>query len=64
MLVDSHCHLDYEVFEQDFDDILARAKANGVEILQTISTKVTDFPKLKKIIENSYNRPFYLNTLN
>lgn len=51
MLVDSHCHLDYEVFEQDFDDILARAKANGVEILQTISTKVTDFPKLKKIIE-------------
>ncbi len=51
MLVDSHCHLDYDVFEKDFAEILVRAKDNGVEILQTISTKVTDFPKLKKIIE-------------
>jgi TatD DNase family protein len=51
MLVDSHCHLDYEVFEQDFAKILARAKDNEVRILQTISTKVSEFPKLKKLIE-------------
>jgi len=51
MLVDSHCHLDYEVFEEDFSEILQRARNNEVKILQTISTKVTEFPKLKKLIE-------------
>ncbi len=51
MLVDSHCHLDYEVFQQDFDDMLKRAKINGVGIFQTISTKVSEFHKLKEIID-------------
>lgn len=51
MLVDSHCHLDYEVFEEDFSQLLSRAKDNGVEIFQTISTKITEFHKLKKLIE-------------
>lgn len=52
MLVDSHCHLDYEAFEQDFAEVLRRAKDNKVGLLQTISTKVADFHKLKKIIDN------------
>jgi TatD DNase family protein len=51
MLVDSHCHLDYDVFTDEFEDILARADKNNVKLMQTISTKVTEFPKLKKIIE-------------
>jgi TatD DNase family protein len=51
MLVDSHCHLEYEVFAEDFADILRRAEQNKVGILQTISTKVNDFHKLKKLIE-------------
>lgn len=51
MLVDSHCHLDYDAFAEDFAAILSRAADNNVKLLQTISTKVTDFPKLKKIIE-------------
>ena len=51
MLVDSHCHLDGETFQEDFTEILARAKANDVGIFQTISTKLTDFHKLKSLIE-------------
>lgn len=51
MLIDSHCHLDFEDFSQDFEDVLARAKANNVSLMQTISTKVTEFSKLKKLIE-------------
>ncbi len=51
MLIDSHCHLDYEVFEEDFTAILQRAKENQVELFQTISTKITEFYKLKKLIE-------------
>ncbi len=51
MLVDSHCHLDYDSFIEDFEEMLARAEANDVGLMQTISTKITDFPKLKLIIE-------------
>ena len=51
MLVDSHCHLDYEAFAEDFEEMLARAEANNVKLMQTISTKVTEFPKLKALID-------------
>ena len=30
MLVDSHCHLDYNDFEEDMDEIILRMKENGV----------------------------------
>lgn len=30
MLVDSHCHLDFDDFEEDLEEIIARAKENGV----------------------------------
>ena len=30
MLVDSHCHLDYNDFEDDLDEIIANMKENGV----------------------------------
>lgn len=51
MIVDSHCHLEYDEFKEDFTEILIRAKANNVGIMQTISTKLTEFPKLKTLIE-------------
>lgn len=51
MLIDSHCHLDYKDFADDFGEILARAQTAGVSLMQTISTKLTDFHKLKKLIE-------------
>lgn len=30
MLVDSHCHLTYDDFAEDFDEMIARAKENGI----------------------------------
>ena len=30
MLVDSHCHLSYDDFAEDFDEMIERAKENGV----------------------------------
>ena len=31
MIIDTHCHLDDERYREDLDDVLARAKAEGVE---------------------------------
>jgi len=31
MIIDTHCHLDYERFEDDLADVIRRAKDNGVE---------------------------------
>lgn len=38
LLVDSHCHLDFPDFAEDFADVLARAAANDVRQMVTIGT--------------------------
>jgi TatD DNase family protein len=50
MLVDSHCHLNYPALA-DTAGVLARAKAAGVGVLQTISTKRSDFAEVKALAE-------------
>jgi TatD DNase family protein len=49
MLVDSHCHLDFEVLNEQLPDVLARAKEAGVDVMQTICTRVTQFEKIHAI---------------
>ncbi|MCZ6452904.1 MAG: TatD family hydrolase, partial [Alphaproteobacteria bacterium] len=41
MLVDSHCHLDFEDFGEDIDEIVARAGADGVGAMVTICTRLS-----------------------
>lgn len=43
MLIDSHCHLDFEALSADLDGVLARAHAAGVTGMVTISTWVDKF---------------------
>ena len=40
MLIDTHAHLDYEEFAADFDAVLARAHAAGIDRILTIGTSV------------------------
>ena len=40
MLVDSHCHLDFEDFAGELDGIVARAQAAGIVRMISISTRV------------------------
>jgi len=51
MLVDSHCHLNYPEFG-DLPSVVARAKGMGVGLMQTISTKRSDFAEVKRIAES------------
>jgi TatD DNase family protein len=49
MLIDSHCHLDFPDLAQERDAILARAKAAGVGLTVTISTRVYRFDEVRAI---------------
>ncbi len=55
MLVDSHCHLDFPDFEEELDDIVARAEAAGVKRMVTICTRVRHFPKVLAVAERFEN---------
>ena len=51
MLVDSHCHLDFPELAADLDGVIARARAAGVGLMLTISTKVRHFTALRALAE-------------
>ena len=49
MLVDSHCHLDFDVFDEDRDEAVARARDAGVDACVTICTRVSRFETIRAI---------------
>jgi TatD DNase family protein len=51
MLVDSHCHLNYPEFQEDFDQMVERAKTLGVQNFLTISTALSTVQDVIKIAE-------------
>jgi TatD DNase family protein len=51
VLVDSHCHLDFPDFGPEVDEVVARAHAAGVGLMVTISTKVSEFDRVKAVAE-------------
>jgi TatD DNase family protein len=57
MIVDSHCHLDFEEFSADRDAIVRRAKEAGVGVMVTISTRVKQFDRIREIVD-AYDNVF------
>jgi len=55
MIIDSHCHLDYQSLYSQLDDVISRAELNKIKYLLTISTNVNSFEKIKIIIEKYKN---------
>ena len=49
MIIDSHCHLDYEPMSSALDDVITRANIDGVKYLLTISTTDNSLEKILKI---------------
>ncbi len=55
MLVDSHCHLDFDVFDEDRQEAIQRARNAGVATMVTICTRVTRFEEIRSIAESDEN---------
>ena len=57
-LIDSHCHLIFENFEKDLEDVVLRFRLGGVKKLVHACCEFTEIPKLKKI-SNKFNEIYY-----
>ena len=55
MLVDSHCHLDYEPLNSSLNNVLKKARNVGVEYFLTICTNDESFKKILNILSNYKN---------
>jgi len=57
-LIDSHCHLIFENFKEDIDEVVLRLRSKGVKKLVHACCELTEIPKLKKI-SHQYNEIYY-----
>ena len=57
-LVDSHCHLIFEDFEKDLEDVLFRLRSRGVKKLVHACCEFKEIPQLKKI-SHEFNEIYY-----
>lgn len=52
MIIDTHCHLDFPQFDEDREEVIMRAKKNGVTQMITIGCNVMAAPKAIEIAQN------------
>ena len=55
MIIDSHCHLDYEPLINDINQVLLNAKNNNISHLLTIGTGLESSKKVYEIVEKHEN---------
>jgi TatD DNase family protein len=55
MLVDSHCHLDFDEFRDRIPEVLAEMAGAGVSHALCISVTLTDFPRVRSLAEAHQN---------
>jgi len=57
-LIDSHCHLIFENFERDLEEVVLRLRSKGIKKLVHACCELTEIPKLKKISQE-FNEIYY-----
>tara|TARA_B100000242_G_scaffold22705_1_gene13768 strand:+ start:842 stop:1636 length:795 start_codon:yes stop_codon:yes gene_type:complete len=57
-LIDSHCHLIFETFENDLEDVVIRLRSKGIKKLVHACCELKEIPKLKKI-SHEFNEVYY-----
>ena len=55
MIIDSHCHLDFEPMYSKLDDVISRALKKNIHYMLTISTTNESFQKILVLIEKYKN---------
>ena len=55
MIVDSHCHLDFDPLNKDLGKVLSRANDVGVKFFLTICTEDLSFKKILNILKKNQN---------
>jgi TatD DNase family protein len=55
MIIDSHCHLEYEPMSSDLKEVIDRAIKNDIKYLLSISTTDESYDKILKIVDNYKN---------
>lgn len=53
MTVDSHCHLDYDTFNEDREEMMLRAKEAGIDYMMTIGVELSKMPAVLAVAESS-----------
>ena len=54
-LVDSHCHLNFEPLNTGLDDVLQRARDNGVTHMLCVSVSLETFPEISQLSHRNKN---------
>ena len=57
-LIDSHCHLIFEDFEKDLENVLLRLRSEGVKKLVHACCEFKEIPKLKEL-SHEFNEIYY-----
>tara|TARA_A100001035_G_scaffold93819_1_gene73622 strand:- start:257 stop:1051 length:795 start_codon:yes stop_codon:yes gene_type:complete len=57
-LIDSHCHLIFENFDKDLEDVFLRLRSRGIKKLVHACCELQEIPKLKKI-SHDFNEVYY-----
>ena len=57
MIIDSHCHLEYEPINSNLKEVIDRAFRNNIKYLLSISTTDESYDKILKIIK-TYNNVY------
>ena len=55
MIIDSHCHLDFDILNKNINSVLKNAESVGVKYFLTICTDNQSFKKIESIIKNFKN---------
>ena len=58
-IVDSHCHLDFDDYRNDLDNVIHNAKLNDVEYLLSISVNLEKFKIIHDITKKYKNVWWY-----
>jgi TatD DNase family protein len=59
-IIDTHCHLDFDTFEQDRDDVLNRARENGLSAFVVPAVKQSTWSSLIALCDQSSDMHYAL----